>query len=203
MKILLCADLEGNFSRLFQLAENMDSETICICCGDIFDYHHPPEKYFKFPLRFFSVMGNKELWGGEKLQQTLKRVPNFFWLNEHLDLIFGLTGLRFFGIDHMHEPTSIPEMTEVLISHRPAFGLADRCKNPRSTEMFNHCGSKAIRSIVDTFNPRLFVAGHIHYFQTQETHKTLTITLPPSLSTPIVMINERTITIDDQKHFSL
>ncbi|MHA2137286.1 MAG: metallophosphoesterase family protein [Candidatus Hodarchaeales archaeon] len=199
MKILLCADLEGRFSRLFQLVKYLDPETICICCGDIFDYHHPPDKDFKFPLRFFSVKGNKELWGGEKFLQDLADVPNFFWLNDHLDLIFHLTGLHFFGIDHMHEPKSIPKTTEVLISHRPAFGLADKCKNPRSSEMFNHCGSKAVRSIIDSFSPHLFVAGHIHHFQTQKTDKTLAITLPPSLSPPIVVIEEKKIFIDSQE----
>ncbi|MHA1978061.1 MAG: metallophosphoesterase family protein [Candidatus Hodarchaeales archaeon] len=203
MKILLCADLEGNFSRLFELAGNLDSEMICICCGDIFDYHHPPDKNFKFPVRFFSVKGNKELWGGEKLTQTLDKVQNFFWLNDHLDVIFELTGLNFFGIDHMHEPTTIPERTDVLISHRPAFGLADKCKNPRSGKLFNHCGSKAIRTIIDNFSPRLFVAGHIHHFQTQKSSQTFAVTLPPSLSPPIVMIKEKTVIINNQEPFSL
>ena len=154
-------------------------------------------------MRFFSVKGNKELWGGEKLQQTLDRVPNFFWLNDHLNDIYDLTGLHFFGIDHMHEPNSIPEQTDVLISHRPAFGLADKCKNPRSGKLFNHCGSKAIRTIIDTYTPGLFVAGHIHHFQTQKTSKTFTITLPPSLSPPIVMIKGKSVLINDQEPISL
>ncbi len=176
---------------------------ICICCGDIFDYHHPPNDDFKFPLRFFSVKGNKELWGGVKFQKSLRVLPNFYWLNEHLDDLLDLTGLHFYGIDHMHEPTRIPEEIDVLISHRPAFGLADKCGNPRNGKMFNHCGSKAVRALIDNFSPQLFVAGHIHHFQTQKLDKTLAITLPPGLSPPIVMIEDRTVNIDDQSVLTL
>ncbi len=199
MKILLSADFEGNFSRLFQLVPTLDEETICISCGDNFDYHQPPDDDFTFPLRFFSVKGNKEIWGGRNLEQTLEKVPNFFWMNDHLNLLLELTGLNFFGIDHMHEPRQIPDTTDVLVSHRPAFGVADKCRNPRSYKMFDHCGSKAVRTLIDIYTPRLFIAGHIHHFQTQKSNKTLAITLPPSLSSPTVIIEKNTVKIENMR----
>ena len=69
----------------------------------------------------------------------------------------------------MHEPKNIPKNLDVLVSHRPAYGLADQCNDPRNTKMFDHCGSQAVRSLVDSFSPRLFVAGHLHFFQYQMT----------------------------------
>ncbi|MHA1968674.1 MAG: metallophosphoesterase [Candidatus Hodarchaeales archaeon] len=51
MKILLSADFHGDFTRLFQLVRGVD---LCICCGDIFDYHRLPRENFAFPLPFFS-----------------------------------------------------------------------------------------------------------------------------------------------------
>ena len=198
MKILLSADFEGNFSRLFRLVEKIEEEMICISCGDIFDYHHHPAKNFEFPTPFFSVKGNKDLWGGDKLHQTLSNVTNFFWLTEHLDKLEDMTGLRFFGIDFMHEPKSIPNNLDVLISHRPAYGLADQCNDPRNTKMFTHCGSKAVRSLIDKFSPSLFVAGHLHYFQFQQTNSTLAVTLAPNLSGSLVWIENKSIIIDDK-----
>ena len=198
MKILLSADFEGNFDRLFQFAEQIEEEMICICCGDIFNYHQPPGRDFKFPVPFYSVKGNKDLWGGKKLEARLSKTPNFFWLHDHLDDLKSLTRLNFFGIDFMHEPEIIPNNLDVLVSHRPAFGIADKCNDPRRTKMFAHCGSKAVRSLIEQFKPQLFVAGHLHFFQFQQTKDTLAITLAPNLSGSLIWIEQNTVFVDDQ-----
>ena len=64
--------------------------------------------------------------------------------------------------------------------------------------MFTHCGSKAVRSLIDKFNPSLFVAGHLHYFQYQQTNDTLAMTLAPNLSGSLVWIENKAIIIDDK-----
>jgi predicted phosphodiesterase len=204
MRVLLSADFEGNFTRLYQEVSNYTSEMICVCCGDIFDYHHPPTDDFEFPIPFFSVKGNKELWGGEKLNRKLSKIKNFHWLNNHRDTLENLTGLRFYGLDHMHEPKEIPPNIDVLISHRPAFWIADQCNNPRQARMFDHCGSKAIKSLLEEFKPKIFVAGHIHKFQYQKTESTFAITLGTSLNDPSVMLEGKKLIIGNQiiKEFS-
>ncbi|MFW9916222.1 MAG: metallophosphoesterase [Candidatus Thorarchaeota archaeon] len=185
MRILLSADLHGDFSKLARLAEKVD---LCICCGDVIDYHQLPTEDFSFPRPFYCVKGNKEIWGGESLQQALTKCPNFFWLNDHLDKLERRTGLRFYGIDFLHEPPMLPASVDFLISHQPAFGLADQCSDPFHAKSVEHCGSKAIRQLVDQHRPRFIVAGHVHTYQKQQLRETLGITLPSALNPPVVMI---------------
>ncbi|MFX1254262.1 MAG: metallophosphoesterase [Promethearchaeota archaeon] len=194
MNVLFSADLEGDFTRLFQLARQAD---ICICCGDIFNYHQLPSPEFEFPLPFFSVKGNKELWGRERLQQALEKCYNFFWLNQHLDRLEELTGLRFFGIDYIHEPLTIPNNIDILVSHQPAYGLADRCSDPFRGERIPHCGSRLLRRLVDQYQPRYIIAGHVHVFQEQRGTNTVAITLGYALNDPILMLKGKELTVNN------
>ncbi|MFX0116729.1 MAG: metallophosphoesterase [Candidatus Hodarchaeota archaeon] len=188
MKILLSADFHSDFTRLFQVAKEVD---LCICCGDIFDYHELPTKDFSFPLPFYSIKGNKEVWGGKRLHDALSECHNFFWLNQHQEELEKLTGLHFLGIDYINEPLSIPDEIDVLIAHQPAFGLADQCSDRYHAKMINHCGSKAIRKLVDLYKPEYIVAGHVHFFQKHQAGKTLALTLSPALNGPLLMIIEK------------
>ena len=193
MKILLGADFEGDFTRLFQVASQVD---ICICCGDVFNYHqYPDEDEFEFPLPFFSIKGNKETWGKEQLHIKLENIQNFFWLNNHLETLKEITGLNFFGIDYLCEPESIPKDIDVLVSHEPAYGIADQCSDPFHTKMVPHCGNKKVRRLVDTYRPAILVAGHVHHFQREERENIVAITLPAALNGPLVTITENGVTI--------
>lgn len=198
MKILLSADFHSDFSRLTLLANKVD---LCICCGDIFDYHQIPSNEFKFPVPFFSIKGNKEHWGGKKLEKNLENFANFFWLNKHLDKLEDLTGLLFYGIDFIKEPSVIPDNVDVLVSHQPAFGIADQCSDPFHTKMVPHCGSKHLRRLIDLHTPKYLISGHVHHYQRQENSKTLALTLPPALIDPILVlkISNRNITIQEIK----
>lgn len=190
MRILLSADLHGDFSKLAPLAEKVD---LCICCGDVIDYHKLPTEDFSFPLPFYCIKGNKEIWGGESLQQTLTECHNFLWLNDHLNELENRTGLRFYGIDYLHEPPMLPDNVDFLISHQPAFSLADQCKDPFHAKPVDHCGSKVVRQLVDQHQPRFVIAGHVHMYQKQKAGETLGITLPSALHPPIIKIIDQEI----------
>ncbi|MHA2298570.1 MAG: metallophosphoesterase family protein [Candidatus Hodarchaeales archaeon] len=194
MKILFSADFHSDFSRLFQLAKKFD---LCICCGDIFDYHQFPSDNFKFPLPFFSIKGNKELWGQEKMHKALESCHNFYWLNENLDRLEELTGLQFFGIDHRHVPPTIPENLDVLVSHQPAYGLADQCNDPFRAKMFPHCGNESIRKLIDHFKPEMIVAGHVHHFQEQRLGSVLAVTLPIALINPVLIMEGKKVILSN------
>ena len=147
-------------------------------------------------MPFFSIKGNKETFGKEKLHFKLENIPNFFWLADHLDRLKDLTGLKFFGIDYLCEPDSIPKDIDILVSHEPAFGFADQCSDPFHTKMVPHCGNKKVRSLVDKYQPKIIVAGHVHHFQREQTENTLALTLPAALNGPTIMITENGVIIE-------
>lgn len=198
MRILLSADFHGDFTRLFQIAGKFD---LCLCCGDIFDYHQLPTEDFAFPLPFYCIKGNKEVWGAEKLQEALMNCGNFHWLNPSREKLAELIGLNFYGIDYLHEPLSLPNSIDVLISHQPAFGLADQCCDPYYAKQVSHCGSQALRKLVDQYKPRMILAGHVHLYQKQQAGETFAITLQTALNDPLLMIEGNQLVINNEPGF--
>ncbi len=186
MKILLSSDFHSNFSNLFEYASIAD---LCICCGDVFDYHKGPLPEFKFPLPFYCIKGNKELWGGAKSLNMLNKSSNFFWLNEHLDLLCEQTGLKFLGLDHLQTPSVLSTDLDVLISHEPAYGIADQCNDAFRVKMVPHCGSKLVRTIYEKIVPKFLISGHVHHFQYTKTEKSIIVTLAPALTDPVILLD--------------
>ncbi|WP_407571633.1 metallophosphatase domain-containing protein [Deinococcus altitudinis] len=65
---------------------------------------------------------------------------------------------------------AIPDNTDVLITHGPAYGVLDRVR-PHS----EHIGCPRLRQVLDTrLRPKLHVFGHIHEDYGQEVDGTLT-----------------------------
>ncbi|MFX0052617.1 MAG: metallophosphoesterase [Candidatus Hodarchaeota archaeon] len=190
MKILLGADFHSEFAKLYEYVDKVD---LCICCGDIFDYHKFPQKDFEFPLPFYSIKGNKELWGGGRLISKLENFNNFYWLNHHLQELEELTNIRFLGIDYVHRISKIPDNVEFLITHLPAYGLADQCNDPYHATMAPKCGSKSVRRLVDLIQPRYVIAGHVHYYQKEKVEEITAITLAQALNDPILIIEDKNI----------
>jgi Icc-related predicted phosphoesterase len=61
-----------------------------------------------------------------------------------------INGVTFYGVG-WKSTASIPEGTDVVISHEPCYGILDA-----------GIGSPALRRAVLSAHPRLFVAGHVH-----------------------------------------
>lgn len=60
----------------------------------------------------------------------------------------------------------IPNDTDVLISHGPAYGLLDEITTPLMTGATpGHIGCKHLLKAIDRVNPKLHVCGHIHSSQ--------------------------------------
>lgn len=76
-----------------------------------------------------------------------------------------IDGIRFYGIplfmeDAMNDRVvknikSVPEDTDVLITHQPPYGILDWSDN-------YHYGSKTLLQRVEEINPQLHLFGHIH-----------------------------------------
>ncbi|MHA1227465.1 MAG: metallophosphoesterase family protein [Candidatus Hodarchaeales archaeon] len=181
MRILFSTDFHGDFSRLMKVAHYFD---LCISCGDIFDYHKIPEK-FEFPIPFFSIKGNKELWARDRFLSKFENYHNFYWLNDHQDQLNEKTGLNFLGIDFLREPKEIPSNIDFLISHQPAYGIADQCSDSFHTKMVTTCGSRKIRALIERNPPDYLISGHVHHYQEGKLGKTVAISLTPALTNPI------------------
>ena len=50
----------------------------------------------------------------------------------------------------------IPDNTDVLLTHGPAYGRGDRCRNG------DRAGSRSLADRIDQISPSLHVSGHIH-----------------------------------------
>ena len=65
---------------------------------------------------------------------------------------------------------SIPENTDILISHGPSFGILDTVEGRRS----DHLGCELLRERIAVVKPKIHVCGHIHtgygYYFNGETH---------------------------------
>lgn len=190
MKILFSADFHNDFTRLIQLADNFD---LCICCGDIFDYHQLPNPEFEFPIPIYSIRGNKEYWGYKENSIEERRINNLFWLNNHLETLYDLTGIEFYGIDFLKIPKIIPKDIDYLITHQPAYGIADSCSSTYHAKMVDHCGNKSIKRLVDHNSPNFLISGHVHYYQEAKIGSFQAITLSPALTDPIVYLDNKKI----------
>ena len=57
----------------------------------------------------------------------------------------------------------IPNNTDVIISHGPAFGILDKIVHPVSPNASKeHLGCKQLRDAIERVNPKLHICGHIH-----------------------------------------
>ena len=60
----------------------------------------------------------------------------------------------------------IPNDTDVLISHGPAYGMLDEIRTPLTTGATpGHIGCEHLLKAIDRVNPKLHVCGHIHSSQ--------------------------------------
>lgn len=77
------------------------------------------------------------------------------WQPRFFDWAFNLTR----GAELAEKWRSIPDDTEVLITHGPPFGILDEVSRPYWIE---NTGCEELRKRVEQIRPRLHVFGHIH-----------------------------------------
>jgi len=67
------------------------------------------------------------------------------------------------AVDIWHK---VPEDTDVLITHGPAYGSLDRIVHPvNDTASKDHLGDRDLRNRIETLNPKVHICGHIHSSQ--------------------------------------
>ena len=170
MRILLASDIHGSPRAATVIQKNVAkaSPDLFVACGDLTDFgpvSFAEELLRSIPVKTFAVPGNCDPY---ELVKSLDEMG----VNLHgKKAKFG--GVTFVGLGGSNPtPFRTPfEISEdeiarileiamepkaVLISHPPPFGFGDVTRNGV------HVGSRAVKAIVDKYQPRLVMTGHIH-----------------------------------------
>jgi len=170
MRILAVADLHGAQYRLNLVLKNITAYTpdLVIICGDITQFG-PGELATNFlnqiPVRTLAVAGNIDSFD---VDQGISE-SNATNLHQRQVIV---QGIPFVGIGR-EIPSHLPDLlidegtvkkplkkilktSSVLVTHYPPFKTQDRIF------IGTHGGSKELRSLMDTYTPRLVLCAHIH-----------------------------------------
>jgi Icc-related predicted phosphoesterase len=161
MKILAVADIHGAQYRLNLVLKNIErySPDLVVICGDITQFG--PTELAKnllnqIPIDTLAITGNIDtLDVGRGIEESNA-------INIEMKRIMK-KGLPFVGINGIDEnqfrivkEEKLLDKSSVVVSHVPPFGTKDK------VFLGMHGGSKELRELVDEFNPRLVLCGHIH-----------------------------------------
>ena len=170
MRILLAADIHGSPRAATVIQKNVAkiSPDVFIACGDITDFgpvSFAEELLGNMPVKTFAVPGNCD--PREIMKKLDEMGVNLHGKKERFN------GLTFVGLGGSNPtPFRTPfEISEeeisrileiamepraVLVSHPPPFGFCDVTRNGL------HVGSRAVKAIMDKYQPKLVLTGHIH-----------------------------------------
>jgi Icc-related predicted phosphoesterase len=188
LRILLASDIHGSEHAIPIIHTAIDgmSPDIFVACGDITNFGPTTfaiDLLRNISIKTFAVPGNCDppelVEGLEALGVNLHGKKAEFG-----GMVFvGLGGSNPPPFDTMFELSEeeiartlepIMEKWAILISHPPPLGLCDVAGDG------SHAGSSAVRKIVDRFQPRLVLTGHIH--EARGVHKGKTTVVNPGMA---------------------
>ncbi|MCC7552671.1 metallophosphoesterase family protein [Candidatus Micrarchaeota archaeon] len=210
MKILALADLHSE-ERLLEII-NMHLKNniydMIILSGDITNFG--PESYVKDLLntlknqKVFAVLGNcdpieiKTLLKNKNVEGKCKKFDKYNILGIGGAVRYNTTFTKQPGAkteDEFEKEISKLDINEntIFISHSPPFQILDN-----TNEGFN-VGSKALKKMIETKQPLLFICGHVHEeCNFKKIRNTTIVNLPPAkeLKAGIILINPQNNNID-------
>jgi len=163
MKILATADLHGFQYRLNLLLKNIDiyQPELVILCGDLTQFG-PGDVAKQFldqiPVQTLAIPGNidsqdvsEAINASRATNMDMKRIEK-----NNIPFV-GISGVNHYNIEQaLTKKTPKIDRQTILLSHVPPFGFQDK------VFLGMHSGSKELRTVVDTYKPRLVLCGHIH-----------------------------------------
>ena len=161
MKIYAVADIHGSQFRLNIVLKNVErySPDLVVVCGDITQYG-PGElaKVFldQIPVETVAVTGNIDSTDVEKgideskaTKIELKKV-----LKKGIPFV-GVSGINPDHFKTLDDKKMIDEKT-IIVTHIPPFETQDKIF------IGMHGGSKELRDLVEKYNPKMVLSGHVH-----------------------------------------
>ena len=161
MKILAVADIHGAQYRLNLVLKNIErySPDLLVVCGDITQFG-PGELARNFldqiPIDTIAVTGNIDTLEVEKAIDNSKATK--IELKKVVRKGVSFVGVSGINPDHfkiLDDKKMINNQT-VLVTHVPPFDTKDK------VFIGMHGGNKELRALIDKYNPRLVISGHIH-----------------------------------------
>ncbi len=168
MKILAVADIHGSQYRLNTLLDNIEkySPDLVVMCGDITQFG-PGEVATNFlnqiPVETLAIPGNIDTAevGEAILESRAENIDLKKVIKNNISFI-GIGGetisLETVILDKGQEK-SIEEILDektVLITHVPPYKLQD------TVYIGHHIGSRELKTLVEKYQPRLVLCGHVH-----------------------------------------
>jgi len=161
LKILAVADIHGSQYKLNIVLKNIErfSPDIVVICGDITQFG--PGEMAKtlldqIPVETLAVTGNidsddvkKGIDSSKATNIEMKKI-----VKKGVPFV-GISGTKPDEFQFLEDKKIIDEKT-VIVSHVPPYGFQDKIF------IGFHAGSKELREIVDKYQPRLVLCGHIH-----------------------------------------
>lgn len=167
MKILAFSDIHGNINFLNKIYKKSEKENpdIIICAGDILNFW----KYSNEIKQLIHKLNKLTLLihGNHEDQRLIEKFSSNRILNIHKKVInfknFNFIGYGGGGFEQENKKlevyfNKIKNKLDnwVFVTHAPPF-------NTELDLIYDyHVGSKSIREIIERFNPRLNICGHLH-----------------------------------------
>jgi len=170
MKILAVADIHGVQYRLNLMLQNIATYApdLVVICGDITQFgpgNLATNLLNQIPIQTLAVPGNIDSFDVDqginashatnldRKQRTIEGIP-FIGIGREIDS--NLPDLPIEEDTTQKPLKKILNTSSVLVTHYPPYKLQDKIF------IGTHGGSKELRSLIDTFKPRLALCGHIH-----------------------------------------
>lgn len=169
-EILLVSDIHRDYPLLMNRLRDKRIKG-CICCGDLTTHFPKDPTDANIPKPIYTVYGNNENWDYMGVN-----IPNLTWMTAGKTYkAFGIAISGMGGVESStpqypshYTPGEVdaalslkPKSVDIFVAHHPPKLYADLCtKNVRK-----HCGSHDTLKILENVKPKLFLAGHIHWLQ--------------------------------------
>ena len=168
MTITFISDTHNKHKQI----QDLPGGDLLIHAGDISSMGHKHEiqqfcKWFDSLTNYTSVVfiaGNHDFGFEKRPEESMEIVNSYKWINYLQDnhLSFGpdmetLVNLPKNGWELDQKWNDIPEDTDILITHGPAFGILDTIAG-----QYENLGCQLLTNRIKKIKPKIHVCGHIH-----------------------------------------
>ena len=155
MKILVLADIESKYLWDFFEKSKLDGIDLILSAGDLSaDYLEFLATFALCPILY--VHGNHDTKYENKPPQGCICIDDDIYEYNGLKIL-GLGGSMCYnyGLFQYTDKEMKKKGIDILLTHAPAYGVNDGTDLP-------HRGFEVFRTILDKYEPKLFVHGHVH-----------------------------------------